>query len=66
MLLMDTDFHRIENKDGQIINPPKAIVIEDRVWVGCRATILKGSHIGKSNVVVSGSVLTKNIQTHIQ
>lgn len=37
------------------------VVIEDDVWIGCNATILKGVHIGKGSVVAAGSVVTKDV-----
>lgn len=61
VLLMDTDFHKIKNEDGVIINPAREIIIEDDVWIGCRATILKGVKIESGNVVAAGSILTKSI-----
>ncbi|MBK9533326.1 MAG: acyltransferase [Chitinophagaceae bacterium] len=42
ILIMDTDFHPITDNVGNIINGDKSITIGDHVWVGCRATILKG------------------------
>ena len=35
--------------------------IEEGVWVGCNATILKGVTIGKGAVVAAGSVVTKDV-----
>ena len=39
----------------------KPIIIEDDVWIGARAIILKGVKIGKGSIVAAGSVVTKNI-----
>jgi acetyltransferase-like isoleucine patch superfamily enzyme len=38
-----------------------AVVIEDDVWVGARAIILPGVHIGRGSVIGAGSVVTKNV-----
>ena len=38
----------------------KDVVIEDDVWVGANATILKGVTIGRGSVVASGAVVTKS------
>lgn len=38
-----------------------AVVIEDDVWIGARAIILKKVTIGKGAVVGAGSVVTKNV-----
>lgn len=37
------------------------IIIEDDVWIGERATILKGVKIGKGSIVASNSVVTKDV-----
>ena len=39
----------------------KAITIEDDVWIGFNATILKGVTIGNNSIVAAGSVVTKDI-----
>lgn len=57
-LIMDTDFHCVV-KHGEILNHPKEIKIGDRVWIGCRCTILKGSHIQSNTVVAAGSLITQ-------
>lgn len=36
------------------------IIIEDDVWVGANATILKGVTIGRGSVVAAGAVVTKS------
>ena len=37
------------------------IIIDDDVWIGAAAIILKGVHIGRGCVVGAGAVLTKSI-----
>ena len=37
------------------------IIIEDDVWIGFKATILKGVTIGRGAVVAAGSVVTKDV-----
>lgn len=60
ILVMDTDFHRILNKNGDIINPNKSIIIGNHVWIGCRNTILKGCTIGNNTVISANSTITKS------
>ena len=53
----------ILDDDGHGFGPPPysaPIVIEDRVWIGCNATILKGVTIGEGSVVAAGAVVTKS------
>lgn len=64
--IVDTDFHPIDSNNrryntdwGKIESSP--VVIEDNVFVGAGALILKGVRIGKNSVVGAGSVVTKNI-----
>jgi acetyltransferase-like isoleucine patch superfamily enzyme len=58
--IMDTDFHQIVHLGGQRPNKCRPIKIGDRVWIGARATILKGAQIGSDSVVAAGSVVTKS------
>ncbi len=37
------------------------VVIEDDVWVGARATILKGVTVRRGAIVAAGSVVTRNV-----
>ena len=37
------------------------IVIQDDVWVGTRAVILRGVTVGRGSIVGAGSVVTKNV-----
>src|SRR5208283_305128 len=39
----------------------KEVVIEDDVWVGTRAIILKGVTIGRGAIVAAGAVVTKSV-----
>jgi acetyltransferase-like isoleucine patch superfamily enzyme len=37
------------------------IVIEDDVWIGYRAIVLKGVTVGRGSVVGAGSVVTRDV-----
>jgi len=37
------------------------VVIEDDVWVGCNATILKGVRVGRGAVIAAGAVVTRSV-----
>lgn len=58
--LLDNDWHKItyhnESKEDK-----KPIIIEDKVWIGARAIVLKGVRIGTGAIVAAGSVVTKDV-----
>jgi acetyltransferase-like isoleucine patch superfamily enzyme len=37
------------------------VVIEDDVWIGSNATILKGVRVGRGSIVAAGAVVLKNV-----
>ena len=74
--IVDTDFHPLDpalrmrdtiavstigdkNRRPQFDSAP--VIIEDDVWIGYNATILKGVTIGKGSVIHPGSVVSKNV-----
>jgi acetyltransferase-like isoleucine patch superfamily enzyme len=61
-LVMDTDFHHIyDEASGEVFNHPKEVIIGDKVWVGCRCTILKGAVIPSGSIVAAGTMVTKKL-----
>jgi acetyltransferase-like isoleucine patch superfamily enzyme len=59
VMILDCDFHRIEDKTWDTSGEP--VILEDRVWIGNRAMILKGVTIGHDAVVAAGSVVTRDV-----
>lgn len=57
VLIMDTDQHPLPGRE--LVFAP--VVIEDRVWIGARAIVLKGVHIGHDSVVGAGSIVTRDV-----
>lgn len=55
--ILDDDFHGIV-VGGQVRPRQASIVIGDRVWIGARATILKGTTIGDDSVIAAGAVVS--------
>lgn len=37
------------------------IIVDDDVWIGYRATILSGVHIGQGAIIAAGAVVTKDV-----
>ena len=60
ILIMDTDSHSIIDSIGNMSEKTRPIYIGDHVWIGCRATILKGTTIASNSVVGASSLLNTN------
>jgi|SRR5687768_5944843 len=77
--IMDTNSHEINafereyshkkllenglpSKKGNIETKP--VIIEDHVWIGFNAIILKGVRIGQGAIIAAGSVITKDIPAY--
>src|SRR5207247_7098592 len=41
--------------------PRRAVIIEDDVWIGPNATILKGVRIGQGSFIEAGSLVTREV-----
>jgi len=52
------DIKRPMAHQGVVSHP---VVIEDDVWIGRGATILKGVRIGKGSIIAAGAVVTKDV-----
>ena len=74
--IIDSDFHPLSPAErmsdtialspaGNKSHRPKflsePVIIEDEVWIGFNATILKGVTIGKGAIIQPGSVVVKNV-----
>jgi maltose O-acetyltransferase len=59
VVIMDSDYHDL--LDHARPGEPRSIVIEDDVWIGVRAVILKGVRIGRGSAIGAGAVVTSDI-----
>jgi acetyltransferase-like isoleucine patch superfamily enzyme len=74
--IVDTDFHpilpsnrlvdtiaisTIGDKNQRPVFQSSPVIIEDDVWIGYNATIMKGVRIGKGAIVQPGSVVIKDV-----
>jgi acetyltransferase-like isoleucine patch superfamily enzyme len=51
----------IDNTTGERINKAADVTLEEHVWVGAHAKILKGVTVGHNSIVGTGAVVAKNI-----
>jgi acetyltransferase-like isoleucine patch superfamily enzyme len=57
-----SDMHSIVDlQTGERVNPARNVVLEDAVWIGQRAMILKGAHIETGSIVGACSVVTGRV-----
>jgi acetyltransferase-like isoleucine patch superfamily enzyme len=60
--LRDSDNHVLTYADGTRSRPdPQPIVIEDGVWIGLNATVLKGVRIGAGAVIGAGALVNRDV-----
>lgn len=62
--ITDSDWHGIYNRvarDPEI----KPVILEDNVWVGDHATVLKGVTIGQNSIVAARAVVTKDVPANV-
>jgi maltose O-acetyltransferase len=61
VIMMDNDYHRLEPERRNEMPPSAPIILEENVWLGGRAIILRGVTIGAHSVVGAGSVVTRDV-----
>lgn len=63
--ITDTDWHGIHPGSRRESGATAPVIIEDNVWVGLNATVLKGVRIGKNSIIGAGSIVTKSIPANV-
>lgn len=56
--IMDSDAHCLDEDNYEMSKP---VNIKDNVWIGTKATILKGVTIGQGSIIAAGAVVTKDV-----
>ena len=51
----------INNITRERLNPAKSIVIQEHVWIGKNATVLKGVTVGSHSIIGSNSMVVKDV-----
>jgi acetyltransferase-like isoleucine patch superfamily enzyme len=62
--ITDSDWHGIYDR---VERPSEhtPVIIEDNVWIGDRATILKGVRIGENSIVGANSVVSRDVPANV-
>ena len=55
------DYMKCVPEDEKLPENDQAVVVEDDVWVGTGAIILKGVRIGEGSVIAAGAIVTKDV-----
>ena len=66
--IADSDYHNLEPHLRHCPPGPKVsapIIIERNVWIGARATVMKGVRIGANSVVGLGSVVRQSVPSGV-
>jgi len=59
VMIVDSDFHDVHRRD---VRPaPRPVQIGDDVWIGAKASVLRGVTIGRGAVVGTGAVVTRDV-----
>lgn len=67
VMITDSDAHPLEpgKRSGDALTQVAPVIVEDDVFIGARAIILKGVRIGRGSVIGAGSVVSKDIPAHV-
>lgn len=58
-MIIDSEFHDLYDREKRAT--PRPVVIEDDVWIGAKASVLPGVHIGRGSVVGTAAVVTSDV-----
>lgn len=61
VIVYDSDFHTIYNRNHIAANPPKPVIIEDHVWLTSNILVQKGVTIGSGALVTAFTTVNSNV-----
>ena len=61
VVIYDSDFHTLYDKQHNPCNPPKPVVIEDHVWLTTNVMVQKGVTIGRDSLIAAYTVVNKDV-----
>jgi acetyltransferase-like isoleucine patch superfamily enzyme len=59
VMIVDSDFHDPYLRSSRAA--PRRVVIEDDVWIGAKASVLRGVRVGRGAIVGTGAVVTRDV-----
>ncbi|HAW57540.1 MAG TPA: hypothetical protein DCX03_00770 [Bacteroidales bacterium] len=62
--ISDSDHHRVFDDEGNITNWPKETIIGDNVWIGVKATVMKGAKIKSGSAIGANTVVGGRVKEH--
>lgn len=66
VLIIDADHHELDpSKRWDGPGTVRPVVVGNNVWIGSRATILRGVCIGDNSVIGAGAVVTKSVPPNV-
>lgn len=60
--ILDSDYHSIDPDRREETPEPRAVVVEDKVWLTMNVFIMKGVTVGEGSTVTPNSVVTSNVE----
>ena len=64
VIIYDSDFHTLYNRNYKAVNIPKPVTIEDHVWLTTNVMVQKGVTIGRDSLIAAYTVVNKNVPPH--
>lgn len=64
VIIYDSDFHSLNNKEGIPCNPPKPVNIKDHVWLTTNIMVQKGVTIGEDSLITAYTVVNNDMPEH--
>lgn len=65
VVVYDSDFHPILDRNGNAINGSSGTVIGDHVWIGTGSIVLKNSYVGNNVIIGAGSIINGRIKDNV-
>jgi acetyltransferase-like isoleucine patch superfamily enzyme len=60
VMIVDSDFH--DPYERSLRPAPRPVVIGEDVWIGAKASVLRGVRIGRGAIVGTGAVVTRDVE----